>query len=123
MIITSIKEYDKKRSQIYIDGEKAFLLYKGEIRKYKLEVDQELDQIAGQGRELGSDVFPGGGPHGGGVDVTHGIPLQQRSPIPRDDPHHGGRRKDEHQEHLRFQAKFPDPADPGEKLKELLQCS
>lgn len=45
MIITSIKEYDKKRSQIYIDGEKAFLLYKGEIRKYKLEVDQELDQI------------------------------------------------------------------------------
>ena len=45
MIITSIKEYDKKRSQIYIDGEKAFLLYNGEIRKYKLEEDQELDQI------------------------------------------------------------------------------
>ena len=45
MIITSIKEYDKKRSQIYIDGEKAFLLYKGEIRKYKLEQDKEIDQI------------------------------------------------------------------------------
>ena len=45
MIITSIKEYDRKRSQIYIDGEKAFLLYKGEIRKYKLEEGEEIDQL------------------------------------------------------------------------------
>jgi len=45
MIITSVQDYDKKRCQVYIDGEKAFLLYKGEIRKYKLEAGMEIDQI------------------------------------------------------------------------------
>lgn len=45
MIITEITEHDKKRCQVYIDGEKAFLLYKSEIRKYKLEKGTELDQI------------------------------------------------------------------------------
>lgn len=34
MIITEIKPINSKRSKIYIDGEFAFVLYKGEIRRY-----------------------------------------------------------------------------------------
>lgn len=45
MIVTSIKEYDKKRCQIYIDGEMQFMLYKGEIRRYKIMQGQEIDQM------------------------------------------------------------------------------
>ncbi len=42
MIVTDIVELDKKRSKIYIDGEFAFVLYKGELRDYGIREGQEL---------------------------------------------------------------------------------
>lgn len=42
MLITKIEELDKKRTRIYIDEEFAFVLYKGELRTYKLEEGQEI---------------------------------------------------------------------------------
>ncbi len=42
MIITEIKEVDKKKKKIYIDGECAFALYNGEIRRYQLKEDKEI---------------------------------------------------------------------------------
>ncbi len=44
MIVTDIRELDKKRSRIYLDGEFAFVLYKGEIREYRISVGEELGQ-------------------------------------------------------------------------------
>ena len=44
MQITDVIELDKKRSKIYIDGEFAFVLYKGELRDYKIKVDSEISQ-------------------------------------------------------------------------------
>ncbi len=44
MVITEIKELDKKRSKIYIDGEFAFVLYKGELRDYSIREGQELSE-------------------------------------------------------------------------------
>lgn len=42
MQITKIEELDKKRVRIYIDGEFAFALYKGELRLHKMEEGQEM---------------------------------------------------------------------------------
>lgn len=42
--ITNIEELDKKRSKIYIDHEFAFVLYKGEVRQYKLEIEQPIEE-------------------------------------------------------------------------------
>lgn len=42
MIVTDIRELDKKRSKIYLDGEFAFVLYKGEIRDYKIAVGGDI---------------------------------------------------------------------------------
>ena len=39
MIISDIQDFDNKRSRIYIDGEFAFLLYKGELRDYGISID------------------------------------------------------------------------------------
>lgn len=44
MIITEIEKLDKKKSRIYIDGRKAFVLYKGEIRKLGLVVSETLSE-------------------------------------------------------------------------------
>lgn len=43
-IVTKIEEMDKSRSKVFLDGEFAFVLYKGELRHYKLHVDGELSQ-------------------------------------------------------------------------------
>ena len=43
-IITRIEELDKKRSKIYIDGEFAFVLYKGEITQYKLGESEQMEE-------------------------------------------------------------------------------
>lgn len=40
MIVTKIEEMDKKRSRVFIDGEFAFVLYKGELRLYKIREQQ-----------------------------------------------------------------------------------
>ena len=47
MVVTDIRDIDKKRKKIYLDGEFAFVLYSGEIREYKISV----------GRELGIDTY------------------------------------------------------------------
>ena len=42
MQITDIVEVDKKRTKVYIDGEYAFVLYKGELRDYGIKVGNEI---------------------------------------------------------------------------------
>ena len=42
MIVTDIVELSKSRSRVYLDGEFAFVLYKGELRLYHIEKDSEL---------------------------------------------------------------------------------
>lgn len=44
MQITDVVELDKKRSKIFIDGEFAFVLYKGELREYSIKVGNEIRQ-------------------------------------------------------------------------------
>lgn len=44
MIVTGISAVDKKRSRIFIDEEFAFVLYMGEIRKFRLEINKEISQ-------------------------------------------------------------------------------
>ena len=45
MQITDVVELDKKRSKVYIDGEFAFVLYKGELRDYKIKTGEELSDV------------------------------------------------------------------------------
>jgi len=42
MEITSVETYKKGRYRIYIDGEPAFILYRGELRTFGIEVGQSL---------------------------------------------------------------------------------
>lgn len=44
MIVTKIEEMDKKRSRVFIDGEFAFVLYKGELRLYKIKENQPMEE-------------------------------------------------------------------------------
>lgn len=44
MVITQIKEIAKKKSQIFLDEEPAFVLYNNEIRKYRLVCEQEIPE-------------------------------------------------------------------------------
>lgn len=55
-VVTGLVELDKKRYQVYLDEEFAFVLYKGEIRKYKIAVGKPLAQAAYQ--ELVQEVLP-----------------------------------------------------------------
>lgn len=41
-IVTKIEDFRKKRKKVYIDQEFAFVLYKGELRIYKLEEGDEI---------------------------------------------------------------------------------
>lgn len=42
MLVTSIQPLDKKRSRVWLDGEFVFVLYRGELRTYKIEEGNEL---------------------------------------------------------------------------------
>ena len=44
MIITGIEDLTKSRSRISIDGEFAFVLYKGELRRFHLQVGEDLSE-------------------------------------------------------------------------------
>lgn len=44
MIVTDIVDLNKKQSKVFLDGSFAFVLYKGEIRKYALEIGKELKE-------------------------------------------------------------------------------
>lgn len=44
MIVTAVEELSKSRSKVIIDGEFAFVLYKGELRLYHICVGKEIAQ-------------------------------------------------------------------------------
>lgn len=44
MIITQIEELSNKKCRIYLQDERAFVLYKGEVRKYQLKVGEDLSE-------------------------------------------------------------------------------
>lgn len=44
MIVTDIKPVTKQKFQIEIDGQPAFVVYKGELFRYHLEKDREIEQ-------------------------------------------------------------------------------
>lgn len=44
MTVTNISEINKSRSKVYIDGEFAFVLYKGELRLYHIEEGGEISR-------------------------------------------------------------------------------
>lgn len=46
MKITDLKELDKKRYRVYIDGEFAFVLYKGELKTYNIRVEHEVSDTS-----------------------------------------------------------------------------
>ena len=56
MVISDIQEFDKKRSRIYIDGEFAFLLYKGELKDYGISIDAVISDE--DYLEITSDLLP-----------------------------------------------------------------
>jgi len=39
MVVTAIEEYTKGKFKIYLDEEFAFVLYKGELRRFKMEIE------------------------------------------------------------------------------------
>ncbi len=43
MTVTDLVELDKKRCIVYLDGEFAFVLYKGELRDYGIKQNAEVD--------------------------------------------------------------------------------
>lgn len=55
-LITRIEELDKKRVRIFIDGEFAFVLYKGELRRYQLEEGKEIETA--EYKEIIGEVLP-----------------------------------------------------------------
>lgn len=44
MIVTDIVEVTKAKSRVFLDGEFAFVLYKGELRLYKIRKGEEISQ-------------------------------------------------------------------------------
>lgn len=44
MRVTQIEELTKSRSRVYLEGEAAFVLYKGELRAFHIREGEELDQ-------------------------------------------------------------------------------
>ena len=44
MIVTDIVEVTKAKSRVFLDGEFAFVLYKGELRLYKIQKGKEMEQ-------------------------------------------------------------------------------
>ncbi len=42
MIVTAIEEVDNKKSFVYLDGKKSFILYKGELRKLEISLNKEI---------------------------------------------------------------------------------
>lgn len=46
MTVTKIEPVTKTRFRVYVDGHPAFVLYKGELSRYHIEPEQELDEAA-----------------------------------------------------------------------------
>lgn len=56
MIVTQISEASRSRCRIYIDGQFAFVLYKGELRQFHIQEGQELPVSAYQ--EITAEILP-----------------------------------------------------------------
>ncbi len=56
MRITQVEEMTKSRCRVYIDYEFAFVLYKGELRRYRIKEGEELSEEAY--RAIMADVLP-----------------------------------------------------------------
>ena len=56
MIVSGLAELDKKRVKVYLDGEFAFVLYKGELKEYKVREGEELDPACY--RQIMEDLLP-----------------------------------------------------------------
>lgn len=56
MMITELKEVSSSRVKIYVDEQPAFVLYKGELRKYRLKEGEELSPRVYE--ELLGEVLP-----------------------------------------------------------------
>lgn len=46
MLVTKIEAYAKNRYRIWLDGEAAFVLYKGDLRRYGIREGEEADEDA-----------------------------------------------------------------------------
>lgn len=44
MLVTQISEVTKSRHRVYLDGQFAFVLYKGELRRFQIREGQELSE-------------------------------------------------------------------------------
>lgn len=44
MQVTAIVPLDKQRSKVFLDGEIGFVLYRGELKRYRIEEDSELSE-------------------------------------------------------------------------------
>lgn len=44
MLVTALEEYTKGRYKIYLDEQFAFVLYKSELRRFKIELNSELPE-------------------------------------------------------------------------------
>lgn len=56
MKVTALEELSGSRSKVYIDGEFAFVLYRGELRLYHLRVGEEIAQK--DYNEIRNEVLP-----------------------------------------------------------------
>ena len=56
MIVTGIEEAGKKKVRIFIDDEFAFVLYKGELRRYRISEGSEIGE--GEYSEIMQEVLP-----------------------------------------------------------------
>ena len=56
MIVTDITELSKSKYKIFIDDEFAFVLYKGELRRFRIEEDGEISESVY--REIVEEVLP-----------------------------------------------------------------
>ena len=56
MFITQISEISKSRYRIYLDGQFAFVLYKGELRQFQIKEGQELSEESY--RQIMTQILP-----------------------------------------------------------------
>lgn len=56
MLVTQISEVSKSRSRIYLDGQFAFILYKGELRQFHIKDGQELTEECY--RQIMTEILP-----------------------------------------------------------------
>ena len=56
MLVTQISEASKSRSRVYLDGQFAFVLYKGELRQFQIKEGQELSEESYQ--QIMTQILP-----------------------------------------------------------------